>query len=553
MKIISWNANGKFEKNFPAILKENADIYVIQECTNPFISDSKDYTELGSEYYWVDWVGDDKYPDYGLGIFAKNDVNIKLWDLDDKGLRYFIPVTVNEDFNLLGVWTNPNMEGNKSIYYPEEITKYYDAHKDSGFFNKDMIICGDFNCDVNLTDKRHEKNVLEMIDRLSEKKLVDVYHDLKGEEQGQESKPTFFWRYNLNNPYHIDRVFAAHGRVKDLKIGCADEWIKLSDHMPLIFEIDSREEIEFEYEYYLQQITNNHLKYLFELEFLAAEFQLPGLGDNGLKSDETIKSLKVDGLAYDKKTKSFVVLEYKKKLDPEVLKQGKKYYKNFEEKFDHYNEKVKTSYTEQIERLHEQIKTLDEIDDDFDLSISKVIIISPEFSDEDIKRSKTPDYPFELYTVELYKISKKLAHVLYKKIDQTYEKELYVSAEDLKITRCSLLANKKDNVKGLYKDFENKLFEQFKDDLDMRYIVDGVSIKAQEEYICLVNVKNSIKIHFYIEKNEEWDKDANDGKIRDISGISTGGGSVNYELTLNQDNMEYAIELINRVYDKKMK
>ena len=142
---------------------------------------------------------------------------------------------------------------------------------------------------------------------------------------------------------------------------------------------------------------------------------------------------------------------------------------------------------------------------------------------------------------------------MYKKIGQTSEKELYVSFEDLKITRCSLLANKKDNVKELYKDFENRLFEQFKDDLDMKYIVDGVSIKAQSEHICLINVKNSIKIHFYIEKNEEWDKDANEGKIRDISGISTGGGSVNYELTLTKDNMEDAMKLINRVYDKKMK
>ena len=126
MKIISWNANGKFEKNFPAILKENADIYVIQECTNPLISDCEDYTELGSEYDWVDWVGDEKYPDYGLGMFAKKDVEIELWDLDDQGLRYFIPVTVNGEFNLLGVWTNPDIEGNKSIYYPKEITKYYE-------------------------------------------------------------------------------------------------------------------------------------------------------------------------------------------------------------------------------------------------------------------------------------------------------------------------------------------------------------------------------------------------------------------------------------------
>ena len=51
-------------------------------------------------------------------------------DLDAKGLRYFIPVNVNDDFNLLCVWTNPDMDGTKTSYYPKEITKYYEEHKD---------------------------------------------------------------------------------------------------------------------------------------------------------------------------------------------------------------------------------------------------------------------------------------------------------------------------------------------------------------------------------------------------------------------------------------
>lgn len=94
-------------------------------------------------------------------------MKLELADLDDNGLRYFIPVRVNDEFNLLGVWTNPDMDGNKSIHYPKEITKYYDEHKDSGFFNEDMIICGDFNCDVRLKGA-HAKNVHEVIEKLSE-------------------------------------------------------------------------------------------------------------------------------------------------------------------------------------------------------------------------------------------------------------------------------------------------------------------------------------------------------------------------------------------------
>lgn len=186
MRIISWNANGKFREKFPFILNEDADIYVIQECENPEISNSDEYIEFASNYYWV---GENQY--YGLGIFAKNNVKLELMDLDAKGLRYFIPVNVNDDFNLLGVWTNPDMDGTKTSYYPKEIIKYYEEHKDSGFFNEDMIICGDFNCDVRLKGS-HAKNVCEVIEKLSECGLVDIYHQLTGEKEGEETKPTFY-------------------------------------------------------------------------------------------------------------------------------------------------------------------------------------------------------------------------------------------------------------------------------------------------------------------------------------------------------------------------
>ena len=231
MKIISWNCNGKFSTKFPAILEEDADIYVIQECENPLIIDSEEYVDFASNYFWV---GENQY--YGLGIFAKDNVKLELMDLDDKGFRYFIPVNVNDDFNLLGVWTNPNMEGTKTIYYPKEITNYYEEHKDSGFFNEDMIICGDFNCDVRLKGT-HARNVYEVIEKLSQCGLVDIYHYLTSEKEGEETKPTFYMYRHLNKPYHLDHIFSSSDKIKDFEIGDADKWLQLSDHVPLIFEI----------------------------------------------------------------------------------------------------------------------------------------------------------------------------------------------------------------------------------------------------------------------------------------------------------------------------
>lgn len=53
MRIITWNCNGKFSEKFPAILEENADIYVIQECENPSIIDSNEYKDFASNYFWL--------------------------------------------------------------------------------------------------------------------------------------------------------------------------------------------------------------------------------------------------------------------------------------------------------------------------------------------------------------------------------------------------------------------------------------------------------------------------------------------------------------------
>ena len=73
MKIVTWNSQSKFAENFKEIKKQNADIYVIQECENPQITKSEEYRDFASNSIWV---GDNK--NYGLGIFAGDDVKLDL-------------------------------------------------------------------------------------------------------------------------------------------------------------------------------------------------------------------------------------------------------------------------------------------------------------------------------------------------------------------------------------------------------------------------------------------------------------------------------------------
>ena len=231
MKIITWNVYGNFREKFKEIIKEDADIYVIPECEDPARAKSDEYKEFAGDNYF--WIGDSK--DKGLGIFAKDNIKLKPIEVIDDEFKNFIPVRVNDSFNLLGVWSMPP--------YVEVIHDFFDAN--TSLFDENLIMCGDFNSNV-IWNKDHRKKDNEgnakdqtnLNRKLESCNLISAYHKLNNEKQGKESQSTFYLYRHLDKPYHIDYVYAADGIVTDLKILDAEYWIKLSDHMPVVFEID---------------------------------------------------------------------------------------------------------------------------------------------------------------------------------------------------------------------------------------------------------------------------------------------------------------------------
>lgn len=232
MKIISWNCNGKFREKFKDIIKEDADIYVIQECEDPALAKSDEYKEFAGDHYF--WTGEGK--DKGLGIFAKDDVALEIIpDVNDEEFSNFIALKVNDSFNLLGVWAMPP--------YVEMIHDFFDDN--TSLFDENLIMCGDFNSN-SIWDKEHRtkdnegnaKDQTNMNRKLESCNLISVYHKLNNEKQGKESGKTFYMYRHLDKPYHIDYVYAGEGVVNDLEILDAEEWIKLSDHIPIVFEMD---------------------------------------------------------------------------------------------------------------------------------------------------------------------------------------------------------------------------------------------------------------------------------------------------------------------------
>lgn len=85
------------------------------------------------------------------------------------------------------------------------------------------------------------------------------------------------------------------------------------------------------------------------------------------------------------------------------------------------------------------------------------------------------------------------------------------------------------------------------DDVTLKIFVDMVSFRANNKLICLVNLKNSISIHYFAENlNDE------DCKIRNISDITT-GGLANYEFKLTSaEDIDCAVKFFKQTYAQKV-
>jgi len=233
MKIVTWNCNGALRNKFHNLLEFEADIYIIQECENPKETHHKEYIEWAKNHLWI---GSNK--NKGLGIFASENLVIESLDwsntFTDHTVKYFLPCIVNNDFHLLGVWTHQNNSPN--FGYIGQFWKYIQVNKHN--LNK-IIIAGDFNSNTIWDQWDRWWNHSDVVRILQELGISSLYHKYFLEEQGKESKPTFFLHRRLQRPYHIDYVFGSRefeDALIKIEIGDTEKWMKISDHLPLICE-----------------------------------------------------------------------------------------------------------------------------------------------------------------------------------------------------------------------------------------------------------------------------------------------------------------------------
>jgi hypothetical protein len=241
MRIVAWNCNMALDRKIDALLALRPDIAIVSECAEP--ARLKFRTRPGWTESEPVWIG--RNPSKGLAVFGFNGHRLRLADDYWPSLRYIAPIHVSGslDCHLLAVWAQ-NFSGGvtrKAQIGPlrRALSRYRDF-----LTARPAIVAGDLNHNVIWDKPGWRNNHGAAVASLARLGIESAYHAFHREAQGEESRPTLYWRDRRKDgpTYHIDYVFLPQswiGRIGALRIGSFEDWCGagFSDHVPVIVDV----------------------------------------------------------------------------------------------------------------------------------------------------------------------------------------------------------------------------------------------------------------------------------------------------------------------------
>jgi len=214
----------------PRLLALKPDIAVIQECSK------KSSDVLSVHGFSGLWFGAN--PNKGLAVFCST--QLKVQAVGKPFGKWVVPVRVLGavvDFNLLAVWACP-VGTKRADNYIGEVHRCLVKHR-RWLSKAPVVAAGDFNSNVQWDANRPGRNHTDVVRLFDDHNLISAYHLHHGENQGTETRPTYYFYRHQDKPFHIDYVFIPKGwRLKSVEVGAFQEWGHLSDHVPVVVDVN---------------------------------------------------------------------------------------------------------------------------------------------------------------------------------------------------------------------------------------------------------------------------------------------------------------------------
>lgn len=286
----------------------------------------------------------------------------------------------------------------------------------------------------------------------------------------------------------------------------------------------------FKLEKEIQTLVETNLEELFGLEFVRTEF--------------SIKGFRLDTLAFDPENKSFVIIEYKKDRNFSVIDQGYTYMSIL------LNNKA-----DFILEYHAHFGiTLNR--NEIDWSQSRVLFVSPFFTEYQKNSINFKDVPFELWEIKRYEnglislynhqinseetiatVSKSTNNIV---IEVSREVKKYTEEDHLKWSKA-----RNEDIPELYNQLRERILNLGEVEITPRK--EYIGFKRKRPFVDVIFNTNSLKIILNLKKGE---LDDSKNTARDISNVGHwGNGDYSVNVDLNSD-LDYLMSLINQSYKK---
>lgn len=232
MKIVTWNCAMALAKKHRELLTLGADIMVIQECSQPFTE------QINCSEGWSSvWFGG-KNLYKGLAVLARAPWTIRKAQALKPKWAGKVVIDGPASIKLFPVWAS---RGNRSAEeYIGQVHLLLDIIERTPL-SPFTIVAGDFNSNSIWDSDYGMNNHSAAVGRFRKLGLKSAYHEFFGYLQGEERHLTHWNLKKKHAAYHVDYAFLSRpllSRLRRVVVGRCGDWISLSDHAPVLVELD---------------------------------------------------------------------------------------------------------------------------------------------------------------------------------------------------------------------------------------------------------------------------------------------------------------------------